>query len=369
MKSNLILKHLLQNSCKLTATVLFVSWAAVALGLPIKSDSLRFEILMSKTMLNDIHLNEKFISSIDITPNRLILLSTNNQFYLLGWGGIEPLGKKATRNISSYAYTTDNFLMTICNNELCYFDSLGKLDKLYKLPGEGMGISAGKNVMYVYDRIAGKSKYALYAIAKGGKYVKLFDVPSPILAVAEMKNTLLFATGNGLFSFDIKHKDLKAIAALPKDKEIKSIAIDTLYNRIYFATGSSLYALNDASALTVSDKFGGVIRFLNDGLLVFDTEKNLLIRMAGIENEISAKILAIKAVANNKPRTDTLTNLSIVNMVESNLSDDLIIKLINKSEVNFDVSIDAMILLSDQKVSSAIISSMKTAMKRKTGSG
>jgi len=366
MISNLMIKHLLRNSGKITATVLFVSWAATTFGLPVKNDSLRFEILMSGKMLNEVHLNEKFINTIDITPNRHILLSTSDQFYLLGWGGMVPFAKKNAGTISSFAYTTDNFLITIRNSELCYFDSTGNLTKLYKLPGEGMGISAGKNVMYVYDRNKGKTKYSLYVVAKGGKYVRLFDVPAPVTAVTEMKNSLLFATENGLFSFDLKRKELKAMAALPQDKEIKSIAVDTLNSRIYFSTGNALYTLNGSSVLTVTDKFGGVLRFLNDGLLLFDSEKNNIIRMVGIENELSAKILTLKAASTNKRTSDTLTNLSIINMVEAKLSDEFIINLINKSDVNFMVNVDAMIELSNHNVSSEVISGMKTAMKRKT---
>jgi hypothetical protein len=255
--------------------------------------------------------------------------------------------------------------MTISRNELCYFDSAGNLAKLHTLPSEGMGISAGQNVMYVYDHINGKSKYSLYAITKGGKYVKLFDVPKPVLSVVEIKNSLVFATGNGLYSFDLKKKDLKALAALPADKEIISIAADTLNSRIYFSTAEGLYAVKGANAITVNDQFGGILKYFNDGLLIFDTRKNLLMRMTGIEKEITSKTLAMKAATDSKKKADTLTNANIIQMVEAGLTDEFIINLINKSEVNFAVNVDAMIDLSSHSVSSAIISAMKAAMKRK----
>jgi precorrin-3B methylase len=88
--------------------------------------------------------------------------------------------------------------------------------------------------------------------------------------------------------------------------------------------------------------------------------------MAGIDNDLAENALAVKAAPAGKKAADTLTNLSIINMVEANLTDDFIINLINKSQVNFQVNVDAMIELSAHNVSSAVISAMKTAMRKKT---
>lgn len=330
------------------------------------TDSLRFEVLMSRAMLNDIQFKDTFIPSLDITTNKFVLLSSPSQFYLLGWGGLKPFANKSNGAISAFAYTSDHLLMTIRKNELCYFDSLGYLQKLHTLPTEGMGISPGKNVMYVYDRKSTSSKYSLYVIAKGGKYQKLFQVPSPVQYAVETTNSIVFATDNGLFSFDLKQKELMALAALPKGQEIISIAIDTAGGRIYFSSGTGIYTLKGSKVSVVTEQFGGVIRYFEDGLLVFDTQKNLLMRMAGVDNNLVEKTLAVKAPSANKKSADTLTNLSIINMVEANLSDEFIINLINKSQVNFQVNVDAMIELSAHNVSSAVISAMKTAMRKKT---
>lgn len=351
---------------KVITIFLLTFWTVLVHALPIKNDSLRFEILLTGKMLNDIHLNEKFVNSIDITSNRLVLLSTSNQFYVLGWGGIVPLGEKVAGNIGSYAFTADSLLMTIRNNELCSFDSLGNLSKLFKLPGEGMKISAGKNVMYVYDNNKDHQKNSLYIIAKGGKYAKLFEVTTPIYSVVEVNDLILFATENAVFRFNPKNNELKELVALSKDKEIKSIAVDSSSNRIYFSTEKAIYALKDSNMVTITDKFGGILRYFNDGLIVFNPEKNLLIRMVGIDDKITSEIQALKATANDKPTTKMLTNSTIINMVKTKLSDDLIVNIINKSMVNFNMSVDSMIFLSNQNVSSAVIMAMKNAMKRKT---
>lgn len=354
---------------KLFIAILFMLWVPCTSMANIstdKDDSLRYEVLLTSKMLNDIHLNDQFISDLEITTNRLILLSTSTRFYLLGWGGIEPMGKEVIGKISSFSFTPDNLLMAIQNNELCAFDSLGSLTKLFNLPSQSMGISAGKNTMYVYDRNKDKQKYSIYMIAKGGKYVRLFDFPSPISSIVESNHSILFATKNVLLSFSFKESKLKIITALQNDREIKSIAMDSLNNRIYLSTENELYAMKDSSLVTISNQLGGVLRYFNDGLLVFNPEKKLLIRIVGLENQMAPKVQELNNPQPVQQPDDLLTNETIIGLVQSKLSDGLIINLINRSRVDFNLNINSMIYLSSQHVSSAIIMAMKNAMKKTT---
>lgn len=351
---------------KILFTFLLMILTHLLYGSSTSKDSLIYEVLLSENMANNILPNEKFINSIDITSNHLILLSTNNQYYLLGWGGIIPLGKKVTGRIGSYSYTSDSLLMTIRNNELCVFDLQGNLSKLYTLPSTGMGISGGKYGMYVFDRNGEKQKQALFVLVKGGKYSKLFEIPTPIQSVVEMNNSILFATQNTLFCYDLYSKGLKALVALSNGQEIKSLAFDTSSSRIYFSTSSMIYAIKDSSAALVTDKFGGILRFFNDGLIVFNPEKKFLIRIVGLEGKIASIKQPMKTAANDKQILAALTNTSIIDMVKQKLSDGLIINMINRSRVDFNLSVDSMIYLSSQNVSSAVIMAMKNAMKRKT---
>ncbi len=360
-----IIKIMLRVTCKLSSIILIACLSQMVLALPFRNDSLRYEILLTNKMLVNSPEDNKFIPSIDITSNQLILLSTKEQYYLLGWGGLVPYGEKLTGNISSYAFTSDSLLMTIRNKELCSFNSGGKLSKLFELPNEGMGICSGKYVMYIYDRSDSKTKHGFYLLTKGGKYKKLFELPTAISSAAESYNSVLFATENVLFSYNPKIDELKPLSILPKNQKIESIALDTLNNRVYFSTDSMIYAYKDLKTVLVTSEIGGILRFFNGGLIVFNPEKKLVIRLAGIENEIASKMLQPEASASSKPTSDILTNESIVNLVKAELSDEMIIKIINKSEVNFNVGINSMIELSNQNVSSAVISAMKSAMKKK----
>jgi hypothetical protein len=283
-------------------TAVFLPCVLWGQTLPSGNDLSRYEILLTGKMAQAINAEGEFTASVEVTPNRLLLLSTADQFYVLGWGGIVPHGKKVAGAISSYAYTPDSLLMTVRNSELCTFDSLGTLTMLFKLPDTGMGISAGKNVMYVYGRNKNQKRNSLYVIVKGGTYATIFEAPAPITAVVEMNDLLLLAMGNGVYVFNPKSKELNALAAVQNNRRVRSVALDASRQRIYFSTDSSVCALKDASVVTLTDVFGGVLKYFNGGLIVFNPEKKILIRMVGIEDEMAAHMKTpAAAVASQTP--------------------------------------------------------------------
>mgnify|MGYP000858853022 FL=1 len=119
MISKLVLKNLVPACGKSLVCGFMFLLPIFASGQAKPVDSLRFEVLMSKSMLSDIHFNDSFIPSFDITTTKFVLLSTPSQFYLLGWGGLKPFANKSSGAISAFAYTSDHFLMTIRRNDLC----------------------------------------------------------------------------------------------------------------------------------------------------------------------------------------------------------------------------------------------------------
>jgi hypothetical protein len=384
-------------------------------------DSLFFEVLLTKKMYNDVGLFEKPIQSIDISKSQLISISTSNQFCLIGWGGIKPVGKKSWGTISSFAISPEGLLMAIRNNELCYMDSLGSLVKLFKLPNQNMKISAGKYLMYVYDGNTTKEKKAIYAISHGGKYTKLFEISEPINAIAETDNGIYLTCQNAILKYDFKLKTLKTIVLLQNKKEIKSLTIDTINDRIYFATDSIIYTYKNSKSGVISDKISGILKYFGNGLIVFNTENQTLIRIIGLENKISqytstttktiepqaAQTSTITSIAptpittktiepqvtqtstiapvatssiattvsvttntaspTRQPTKELLNNQDIIKMVKAKVSNNLIINIIKTSDANFDLKIESIIFLSNQGVSSDIIAEMKNAMDTKNG--
>ncbi len=333
-------------------------------GVSVKNDSLRFEILLTSKMLKDINFSGKFLNTLDITSNNLILLSTNNQFYLVGWGGIVPLGERLAGKISTYAYAPDSLLITVKENEVCRINSTGDLITLFKLPNPGMGISAGRNVMYFYDRTKDQQKNGLFVLAQGGNYGKIIELNTPINSVLEVNNSILFSARSAVFKLDTKSRQLKEIVALPADKNIISLAVNQNNGRIYFSTETAIYTFLDSALVTITEKFGGVLRYFKDGLIIFDPEKNLLIRMTGIDDKITTEMMSARRSKEIRPILKILNNSSIIRLVNENTSEEKIIDLINNSQVKFNTSVDSMIFLSDQKVPSRVIMAMRDAMRR-----
>lgn len=349
---------------RIICPVLLLAWALQVNGIS-ASDSLRYEVLMSSGMLKTLNLDANFIGDFDITPERHVLLATNSQAFLLGWGGMNPLGKPSQAAIASFAFTSDGLLMVVRNNEICYYDSLGVLSSLYKLPYTGMGISAGKKSMYIFDRSTGKTNKAVFEISPGGKYKIVFELNSPIASVAELNNSLLFATKNLLCQFDLATKEYKVLAALSNEKTIRSVTADASGNRIYFSTDREIYAVSNNSAITISKELGGILKFYSGGLMVFDPGKKFLIRIAGIEKEL-AMAESKKPVDKAPAAVDILTNSTVTDLVRTELPDPLIIAIIKRSKVNFNLGVDDIIDLAGKGVSSDVIMEMRQAMKRQS---
>jgi hypothetical protein len=78
----------MQKTYKTFFTAMILCLTITVSGIPVK-DSLQFEILMSSHMLKMAKLQPDFIGSVDVTSGQHALLSTKNQFWLLGWGGIK----------------------------------------------------------------------------------------------------------------------------------------------------------------------------------------------------------------------------------------------------------------------------------------
>lgn len=369
----------MQKIYKLSIALIITIWSTTSHAITPDKDSLRLEVLLNKSMLKEIPVKGTFVNSLEITSQRLIVLSTQNQFYLLGWGGMAPMGNETISGINSFAFTPDSVLMVIRGNELCCPDSAGNLSALFKLPHNNMGISSGKYTMYIYDRDNTNDKNIIYALTGGGRYSKLLDVPSPISSVIEIDNCILFSTRNAVIKYDLQSKEMKTIAILPEGNKVRSLAVNPSNNRIFFSTDQKVFAINDSMAVMITDKIGGTIRYLN-GLIVFDPESQLLIRFVGVEDAISSgrrkaaeteeipgqnvKTNADKKINPSDQHINILTNSSIIDLHNNGLPDEIIINLINRNKVDFNISMNAVIELSNNNVSSKVIMEMKNAMEK-----
>ena len=258
--------------------LLVLSWISVhGTAQQTPKDSIFFEILLDKGMLKPFQ-DVSFIPSIAITPERFILLSSPNQFYILGAGGMLPLSEKTEAPIHSFAKTPDNAIMLVRGSDFCFLDSSGKIVKLFGLPDDNMNISAGKEVLYLYGKNSSTGKDVIYLLFKGGKYVSLLEYPTPIASVLEINGGLFFSSKNKILLVDIASKQVNELLSLPNEKdEIISMGDDYVQGILYFSTNNAVYRVKDGRIELVGD-VGGILKYDGDGLLVFNPGKSMIVR-------------------------------------------------------------------------------------------
>jgi hypothetical protein len=257
-------------------------------------------------MFSDFKPGGSFIPSIDITAERFILLSIPDQYYVLGWGGITPLGNRMKRDIQSFAYTPDGLLLTVSGNDLCSFDGNGNLNSMVRLPRKGMGISAGQEVMYLFDRNPDQTAYPLYVFAREGRYLKLIESPDPITSVTETGDAVLFAAGSKLYSVNPGTREVNLLFTEENGSKILSVTADPGNEVTYFSTADRIFAIRGPNLATVSEKTGGIIKYFN-GLIVFNPETKLVVRILGLEDELTVN-QASPDVVTFKAGPDTQTS-------------------------------------------------------------
>jgi len=264
-----------------------VGWMAVVSVWGQSSHQLRYEIMLSKDMIATSHNKEIFIRSIDISPGKFITLASPGRFYQLGWGGMSELGQKPDSQISGFCFTFDGLMMAVKNRSLCYMDSLGKLQTLLILPTSGMGIAPGKEVVYLFDQNRTDSHYRLYAYAKHGKYKTLLASPKPVVSVVEMNGLVYMAIGSAVFSFSPQNNAVNLEAGFQKENEITSLAVDSDHDILYAATRDAIFALKNESLVYVTGDFGGgIIKYFQDGLVIFNPDTNDIIRIVNLHSSL-----------------------------------------------------------------------------------
>lgn len=274
-------------------------------------DSMYMEVLMNQEMMKNVDMYPDLNSSIGLTANNSVLLSSPNQFYFLRWGEITPVGAYYDEPIRAFGYTPEGTLLIIQNDKLCYIkDTLGTLETLYTLPREFMNIKTGKDDIYIFDSFYNQEgKYSIYVIAKGLKYLKLLDFPEQISDVAEYNGKVLFASKNKLFSIDINTKKITSLASVENYEDIQSIAVNEKNNTIYFSSSNGIYSLNDNKMVKIFDGIKGNLTYMHNSLLVFDSGNYSLVRIVNFEkNSIIDNKIRIEREYNLRQRIRSQSN-------------------------------------------------------------
>jgi len=341
---------------------------------------LNIEILLNNRLLSDVGINGALIPSFEFTAGRQAIIASQSQLYLLGLGNIINFGKTSAA-IESFALTPDSMLMVVKRNELCLMDSSGSLTSLLKLPSDGMGLSSGKYVMYIYERNPAGVSSSIYILEPGGRYIKLLELPGPVYGAEEKDNSLVFTNGTALFELNLSTKNMKVLAVLQGNDPLISVASDPGSGRIYFSTLREVYSVKGDTLVKVTGELGGSLKY-NEGLVIFDNQGKSMVRLAAADNmlvsvaekkvnepvktvyvEPEKVVYATNPVSKGAER-NILGNSDIIEFVRSGFSVALIKNIISNSDVNFDLSVPGMITLSEAGVPSDIIMEMRNAQNK-----
>jgi len=267
---------------KMIRYIFLIIWLLPLFVYSQKTQDVEIDLFLSEPMLKTISLETKLINSIDYTNDGFLLISSFNQFYVLGIGYLEPLFTPTEKRIESFTVTPEGKLLLVSGADFYKIDTVGNFLKIGSLPSKNMGVISGNNVVYIFDQHSqnGKSDYSLFSLGRDLKYSKLVTIETPITAVYEYNENLFFTTMNKLYGINEKMKSFTEICALPQERDtIISIAGDSTHHAFYISTNNTIYRIKNNSFEYVNTDFGGILKYDGEGLLVFNPEKSLIIRL------------------------------------------------------------------------------------------
>jgi hypothetical protein len=238
-------------------------------------------------MLKDSVLYGSLLNCLDVSPQHFITLSNGTQMFHLGWGGATPVGNKSKETISGFTYTAEGLLLAVQFENLCYINSEGNWEKLFKLPSPNMSIASGKDVVYVYENDQNLMKYNAYVLAKAGRYKNLFVSPKPIRGIYELGDSIYVAIENGIYTYSIQKNKLTLLIALEKGMAITSLAGDPINEIFYFSTQTAIFAYRQNSLVMLTKEFpGSNVKHFGNGLLIFNPLSKDILRIVNVVSSI-----------------------------------------------------------------------------------
>lgn len=215
-----------------------------------------------------------------VTPKRTIVIEDASGMINVAWGGVRRM--PGIKGLDLFDYTSDGVFVGIQAGDLLYLSKTkGIFEKLITLPSMGMGLAMGRDKIYLFERKGDDQKNGLFVLYPGKKALKLFESPWAIDSVLEDGDRLLFSVRGSIYQFSADKKTTLLIG-LPKGRPIMSLAMNPKTRTIYASDGASVFSFNGDKAGVITRENGGVLRWLDDGLLLLDPKEPLLVRFVGL---------------------------------------------------------------------------------------
>lgn len=271
----------MKNQIKYIFVLFAISMGFSLVAQDINSPSVMMDGMMNLRMLRQAKMgNLVFLDNVCRTDGGFFILSTADQAYLLGLGGIGAISQKDDKKINSFTLV-DGILFAIRGRELCYLDTTDRFVSYKKLPHLNMKIYNGTNGIYLTGRVKSRKGESIYAIRKSDDaFIRLIDVPTTISAVTEFGPYIIFATANSIYGLDTSSKKVFKIIELPNKREyIISLIYDKINDYIYFSSKKGIYRIEENGINCLNNNAGGVLCYDPDGLVVFNVGQKEMYRL------------------------------------------------------------------------------------------
>ena len=157
------------------------------------------------------------------------------------------------------------------------------------LPADNMSLASSNNpgTVYLYGSV-GNDSYRLYAFYEDGVLDVLLDLPVPIVGVADNRHAIYVATAHEIVRIDRRKVSL-VLRLSNSEPSIISIAASDDDGTIYFSTANRVTAFSGLAGIPIVTNAGGTLRMRDSKLYVFDSQRNILAILSGMDQALRRK--------------------------------------------------------------------------------
>ncbi|MBI5623039.1 MAG: hypothetical protein HY924_04590 [Elusimicrobia bacterium] len=208
----------------------------------------------------------------------------------IGWGGniVEVRSNRSLLDepdpaLSSFAPTAEGLVLTVRKDRLGYVAN-GAVQDRVTLPSDKMRVERiASDKVLLFGPVVSTKTWAVYMVAKGGAYSKLFTFPGEIGAVAGADDGFFFAASGGIYRAEFG-KRVVPVLYFPSRPGIRSLAYDSGRRALFLSLGDAVYVLLEGRLVRLLDKVSGTLCLRHDGLFILSEARQELLKVDNIFN-------------------------------------------------------------------------------------
>jgi hypothetical protein len=221
----------------------------------------------------------------DVTSAGNVLMLSGGQIYEIEStprAVVADAVSDAMGKIDSFALDRGDVMLTIAGRYFGQIETDGLPSQAFPLPSPDMQIAASvaRGNVYLFGG-RGSSAQRLYALGSSGRIEILAELPDPIVAVADSRDAVYVATADAIYRLTSETAAARVqVDTAELGGPLVSVAATADDKTLFFATASQIFATRGDAAVTLVSNAGGVIRWRDDRLFVWDGQRQLVLALA-----------------------------------------------------------------------------------------